>query len=203
MARTTLNTPDIAARPPNTGDSPEYGDSWKAIVDKLNLMTTELYAGVQLADGATSIRPSGNINADMTLVGSSATNATQTLKIYSLPASSLNAAGKGVLIVAWGRSAANAAPKTLALNVGGQFLSTGASNANNTAWRVSGRVYRTAANAQTGMFEAIHSNVGVNPKATSDTSTEASPITISVTALDASAAQSNILIDGFTVEFFN
>jgi len=157
---------------------------------------------VQLADGATAIKPSGNISANTTTIGSSATNTTQTLLSYSLPANSLNTNNNGIQITAWGRCAGNAAPKTIALNVGAMFESTGAANGNATAWKVTGMVYRTSANNQKGFFEATHSNALVAPKSSTDTSVDTSAITISVTCLDASAAQSNILIDGMTIEYF-
>src|SRR4029434_2743957 len=72
MARIALNPPDAAHRPQNTGDSAEFGDSFKTIVSNINLMTTELFAGVQLADGATAIKPSGNISDNSTTIGLSA-----------------------------------------------------------------------------------------------------------------------------------
>jgi len=202
MSRIALNAPDNKNRPPNTGDSAEYGDNWKTVIDNINTMTTELYAGVQLADGSTAVKPSGNITTSLTTIGSSATNTTQTLASYTLPANSLNTNGNAMQITAWGRCASNAAPKTIALNVGGQFISTGSSNGNNTAWKVSGYVIRTSANNQKGYFEALHSNALVAPKSSTDTSVDTTTMGISITCLDASAAQSNILLDGMAIEYF-
>lgn len=51
MARIALNPADNTHRPPNTGDSTEFGDSFKTIVDNINLMTTDLYGGTGRAGG--------------------------------------------------------------------------------------------------------------------------------------------------------
>lgn len=45
MAQKLLNSSDSSHRPPNTGDSTEYGDSLKTVVDSLNVMLGELYGG--------------------------------------------------------------------------------------------------------------------------------------------------------------
>lgn len=44
MARVTLNSPLSNSQPLNTGDSTEFGDQPKKIIDALNTMLTELYA---------------------------------------------------------------------------------------------------------------------------------------------------------------
>lgn len=60
MAQTTLNPPATNYMPPNTGDGTEAGDSIKRLVDKLNLMMTELYAAAAAAtaDAAAPKAPS-------------------------------------------------------------------------------------------------------------------------------------------------
>lgn len=45
MARIVLNPPAYPHYPPNTGDGVEGGDGFKAVIDNINLMTTELYGG--------------------------------------------------------------------------------------------------------------------------------------------------------------
>lgn len=52
MAQVTLNPPDTIHRVPNTGDSPEFGDSYKTVIDALNSMLTELYLLVAGAGAA-------------------------------------------------------------------------------------------------------------------------------------------------------
>lgn len=43
MAQQTLNRPASPSKPPNTGDGPEQGDSWDAVLAKLQAMLTEIY----------------------------------------------------------------------------------------------------------------------------------------------------------------
>src|SRR5438270_7565109 len=46
MARQALNGHSIDSfAPPNTGLSPDFGDTWNAVLAKLNAMLAELYAG--------------------------------------------------------------------------------------------------------------------------------------------------------------
>lgn len=45
MARIALNAPDNSHRPPNTGDGLEFGDNMQTVVNNLNTMLIELYAG--------------------------------------------------------------------------------------------------------------------------------------------------------------
>lgn len=46
MAQLTLNRPDHPKRPPNTGDSVEFGDSWDELVRKCKANFAELYTAV-------------------------------------------------------------------------------------------------------------------------------------------------------------
>lgn len=47
MAQQTLNSPADPRRAPSTSDSPEYGDTWKVLVDKCQAMFIELYDGLR------------------------------------------------------------------------------------------------------------------------------------------------------------
>lgn len=209
MARTALNPPPVGHMPPNTGDSTEFGDTFKTVVDNLNTMLTEVYAafsstfGTYAAGGGTATyKPEGVISRTVGPLGSSATNTSQTLASYTLPASSFNAAGQEVDVVAWGTVAANAAPKTIQLGVGGAFANTGTQTGNGYAWQLQSKTIRTGASTQDTIFGGTGSGGAITLKNQTDTSVETGTVSIAVTCADASAAQSNVLLYGFVVEYF-
>lgn len=186
---------------PNLGLGTDQGDSWNTTVANLNTMFTEIYGGVQNGGGV-AIRPAGNIFAAVTTIGSSATNTTQTLVTTTVAANSLASVNNGFFVEAWGRCAANASPTTINLNIGGQFVSIGAAAHNASHWYLTGQVYKQAANTQQELFYSSAGAITAVKSAT-DTSTDASAITVSVTCLDASALQSDVLLDGMSIEWFN
>jgi hypothetical protein len=144
-----------------------------------------------------------NLTRSVTTIGSSATNTTQTMLSYTLPASTMTATQPGIMVTAFGHKAANAAPVTLQLNVGGTNINTGSLTQNGTTWMLTAQVIRSASNTQQELYTAQFGTVLLAPKSTSDTSVDTNTIAISVQALDASAAQSNVLLDGLIVEYFN
>jgi hypothetical protein len=186
---------------PNTGLSTELGDSWNTFVTKANAMFSEIYGGVQNGGGV-AIRQAGNIFVSATTIGSSATNTTQTMLSTTIAANSLKNVGNGFFVEAWGRTAANTSPTTINLNIGGTFVSIASAAHNASHWYLTGQVYKTAANTQQELY---YSSIGAVTavKSTSDTNTDASSITVSVTAADVSALQSDILLDGMSIEWFN
>lgn len=224
MARIALNRPDIAHRPPNfTPEATEFGDSWDAVLSALNTMFTELYTGtssisgtktytgtqnfnstvnVEAGTGTGSFRPSGAVTTTAGPVGSSATNTTQTLASYSLPASTLAAVGQQLVVTAWGTTANNAAPKKVALVIGGATYASATQTGAAYDWTLQGTVLKQAANAQNELFTGWSSGAAITTKNQTDSSVDTAAITIAVTCADASAAQSNITLYGFTVDFF-
>jgi hypothetical protein len=211
MAKQTINTNSVQPLGlPNTGVSTEQGDTWDNAMAKVNAMFTELYNVV--VSGAKSFvaglgtavfGASGNISTQVGVIGSSATNTTQTLASYVLPASTLAIAGNGIMVTAWGQKAANAAPCTLALNIGGMTINSGAISASGSSWMSEGIYFKSAASAQVGNLNQVFGNTVSKTVSGTDTSVDTGTINISVTMLDASAGQSNILLDGLIVEFFN
>jgi hypothetical protein len=190
---------------PNTGDGTDGGDNWTAVINALNTMMTDLYTGAVTVGGSSTVArgPELVLSSDVTQIGSSATNTTQTLKSYTLAASTLATNGNRIQVVAWGTFAGNAAPKTMQLNWGGMNINNGAVTQSGSSWQMTANVYRTAANAQTAIFTGVSGGVNTATKATTDTSVDTGTIGISVQGLDASAAQSNILTNGLVVSFFS
>jgi hypothetical protein len=156
---------------------------------------------VTAGTGTETFKVGGVIEANVTQAPSAATNTTQTLMTYSLPANTLDANGRGVRVHAWGAFAANAAPKTLQLNVGGASRNTGAVTQSGSSWVIEAVVFRSAANNQKMIFKQNVGGVVLAPKSTSDTSVDTGAIVISLAGLDASAATGNILVDGLVVEY--
>jgi hypothetical protein len=207
LAQNTINSNSVQPYGvPNTGTSVEQGDSWDAAVTKLNAMFTDLYQGARalVAGAGTAIfGPSGNISANVTLLGSSNTNTTQNLMSYVLPANTLKNAGQGIMVTAWGQKAANAAGVTFALTVGGLTINTGNVTSSGSSWMMEAVYFKTGASAQAGNLNAITGLTPVKTVSGTDTSVDTGTINIGVTILDASAGQSNVLMDGLIVEFFN
>lgn len=190
---------------PNLGLGTDQGDSWNTTVANLNSMFTELYGGSAptVAGGSTAtFLASGNIAKVPGVIGSSATNTTQTLASYTAPASLFNASGQMLEISAWGVVAGNAAPKTIALNVGGVALTTGTQTGNGYSWDLYGTYMRTGASTQSAYLAGQASGGLVTQKSSTDTTVETGTFAITVTMADASAAQSNVLLFGFAVEYF-
>jgi hypothetical protein len=206
MARIALTPVDNVHRPPNTGDGTEFGVPYKTLVDNLNTMMTEIYAGIQNAGGV-AIRPAGNINVQAVSIGSSGTNTTQTLATYSLPGGSLANVGQEVIVTAWGRCGATGSPGVQMVLGGATSSFSQASHVSNH-WYFEGIMTKTAANAQNDVFfTSVGPTTGaaavVGQLSATDTSTDGSAITLAVTMKDAAAVQSSVIIDGFTVEFFS
>lgn len=200
MARTVIvgNTVQPLG-PPNGGVSSEQGTNWNDTVVAINAMTLEMYGGSVVASVFT---PSGTINTSAAPIGSSATNTTQTLASYSLPANTLDAVGRQLEIMSWGRTANNAAPKNLRMAFGGAGFQSGTQTGAAYSWSITGLVLKNAASQQNIRFSGTASGGAITLSSSTDTSVDTGAITISLTCADASAAQSNIFLDGFTVRYF-
>lgn len=157
----------------------------------------------QAGGSGAAMKPSGAVSVNVSASASAATASAQTLKTYSIPANSLNAAGRGIEVIAFGSKAGNAAPVDLGLTIGGVEYTMGNDTQSGVSWMMSAIYNRTGASAQVGSFGG---SVGATVKAASvstDTAIETSDIAISVTATDASAATANVTCNGLIVKFFN
>lgn len=226
MARTALvgNTVQPLGVP-NTGVSTEQGMTWNTVVDNLNAMFTELYSGngtvagnktytgtqtfqntISFSAGAsatgTPVTPAGTLTNTVGSISSSATNTTQTLASYTLPASALDASGRSLQIIAWGRTANNAAPKNVRVLFGSAGFQSGTQTGAQFAWTLEGYVQKNAANSQNIRFTGVASGGALTMAASTDTSVDTGTISISVTCADASAGAGNVVLDGFTVKYF-
>lgn len=161
------------------------------------------FNAVQVGGGAASItNPAGVISSQGTPAVSAATNTTQTLMSYSLPANTLNRVGAGLFVRAWGAVAGNAAPRNIILNVGGKTLATGSQTQSGVSWRLDAQVVKTGNNAQSLLLSGMIGTTTISPSVVTDTSVDTGAITISVTAVDASAAATNVTQNAMVVEAF-
>jgi hypothetical protein len=144
----------------------------------------------------------GTLSTNVTAKSSAATNTTQTLDTYTIPANTLKSNGNGIVVTAFGHYAGNAAPKTLQLTIGGKNINTGSITQSGTTWILKGNYTRLASDSQVALFTAQVGTVFITPTSTTDTSVDTGTIGISVTMTDASAATGNVVQDGMLVTNF-
>lgn len=191
----------------NMGSGTDEGDTWNTVAAKLNAMFNEMYTGTTLlaGTGGATFGSSGNIVKTAGPIQSSGTTSTQTLATYSMPANTLNGIGQALDITAWGAVAANAAPKSITLNVGGATYTTGTDTGSGFSWILEASTILTAtgtAGTEDTIFTGQASGALLAPKNSTDTSAPTSAITINVQMADASAATGNVTLYGFTIEYF-
>jgi hypothetical protein len=141
------------------------------------------------------------LNTQVAAFSSANTNTSQTMFTFSVPAGTLSVAGNGLYVETWGTTAANAAPKSITLNIGGQKVNTGTFTTSASAWSLDAYVFKTGASAQTMLFEGWAGSSRVTSAVGTDTSVDTSAISITVVATDASAASANVLGNGIIVQF--
>jgi hypothetical protein len=202
MAQQTINNNSVQPIGlPNTGIGTDEGDTWNAAVTKLNAMFNDLYGSSSAIAAANRRGSVTQLSTNVSAFTSAATNTSQTAMSYSIPASTLSTAGSGVWIETWGNVANNAAPKSIALNVGGKTLSTGTFTSAAVSWSLDAFYMLTAANAETWLAEGWAGTTRVASNAGTDTATSTSAINVTVVTTDASAATGNVLVNGLTIQF--
>jgi len=205
MARQVINNNSVEPLgPPNLGLSTEQGDSWNTMVSKMNAITADLYGGgIVAGTGTATFGASGNINKLTATVNSVGTNTTQTLTSYTVPANTFTTPGQEMQVTAWGTVANNAAPKTIALNIGAASITTGTVTGAAFSWELTGMYLCTSATAENYWLSGFGS--GTSPltnKAGTDSVAITGTFAISITCADASAATNNVSLLGFSVEFY-
>jgi hypothetical protein len=183
---------------PNQGVGTDQGDTWDVAAAKINAALLSAAGGA-----ASTFLASGNIFRNTATITSGNTNTTQTLSSYTVPANTFTAPGQEMQVTAWGTVAANAAPKTIALNIGAASITTGTVTGNAFAWELGGNYLVTSATAENYWLSGFGS--GTSPlanKAGTDSVAITGTFAISVTCADASAASSDVSLLGFTVEFY-
>lgn len=190
----------------NQGLGTDQGDTWDVAVVKLNAMFADLYGtsggGLVAGTGTATYGPAGMIYKLPATVNSGNTNTTQTLGTYTVPANTFSAAGQQLEVIAWGTVANNAAPKSIALNMGAASLQTATQTGAAFAWYLEGNYANTSATAENYLLSGWSSGLAATVKAGTDSVAITGTFNITVTMADASAASSNVSLLGFSVEYF-
>jgi hypothetical protein len=157
--------------------------------------------------GAQSFADAGVIYRYQSTTGTGNGNDTteDTLQTFSLPASSLDIAGRTLQIVASGSLANNSHSKTARLYFGASIVATtGAQTGANIGWQLQLQVQKAASNSQIGFYSPIvgttHGGISL-PQAGTETDTGA--ITIKVTGQTGTAAANDVVLNSLVIEALN
>lgn len=166
------------------------------VVDQASLATTPWFTFFQnvwrAIRGDLGLSLSGMLTVDTTSASNSGTGATD-LITYSLPANSLTNNGDILEITAWGKYAANANSKTVALAFGGQtILTTGAIAANNGTWSIKATIIKTATATQEIVSEILSSNSSVSDSATRTAGTQTTTSNLTIRCIGTGGSSSDI-----------
>lgn len=121
---------------------------------------------------------------------------------YAMPASSLNASGKGVEIQAWGTAANNANVKTLKLYFGTQVILTNSITASQVGtWNIIARVFSTGTDTQD--WSAAFTNAGTTSTIDNEvgTSIQDDGAAITIKCTGEATADNDIVQDGLLVKY--
>lgn len=150
----------------------------------------------------------GNINSQFSVagVGNGADTSEDTLFTYSLPANSLDQAGRGIWIQAFGNVAATSATKTVKLYFGATAQSFAYTTTQTGNWQICAEVYKQAASVQVGFFQwdAAGATTARSVAAfVNGAETDTAAITIKVTGTSTAATANLVLCYGFIITALN
>jgi hypothetical protein len=157
--------------------------------------------------GTQSFADAGIVYRYQSTTGSGNGNDTteDTLTTFSLPANSLDVAGRTLQISASGLLANNAHSKTARLYFGASIVATTAAQTGaNVGWQLILQVQKVASNSQLGFYSPI---VGTTHGGISlplpGTETDTSAITIKVTGQTGTAAANDVVLNSLLIEALN
>jgi hypothetical protein len=148
----------------------------------------------------------GDISVQQSAAGVGNTNDTteDTLFTYSLPANALNANGRILNIAAFGTFANNAHSKHARLYFGSEVIDSGANTTTGgIAWRLEMQVVRTGASTQQISGQMMAGTVHGGTTLQAGAETDSSAIAIKVTGQTGTAAASDIVCNGMTINAAN
>jgi hypothetical protein len=126
----------------------------------------------------------------------------EVLKSVSIPAGAWHTDGMGFRLFAYGRTAATANNKTIAIFIGGSggtsLFTTGATAANDKEWFIDLFIVRTGAAAQRTFGQGMINAAVINPQSTAATVALTAATTLDIVVTAATAA-SDIIMDGHFV----
>lgn len=141
------------------------------------------------------------LNSQMTTIGTDAATTEKDLLSYTLPASTLDAAGKGVHIQAWGATAVNINSKTVRLKFGASIIDSVVTTTSGAIWSFDFKVFREAAAVErvTGQHLVNNALVQVADSALAVSLTAA--VIIKITGQNAIAAANDIVAHGLVISY--
>lgn len=160
------------------------------------------------AIGTGSFPPMGSLSNQVAAgaIGNGADITDDTLFIYTLPASSLDTVGRGLIVEAFGTTATNGNNKTIKIWLGTTTLfSTGVVTWSGVEWQLRARITKGSSNAQVAVTSGIAASTStLGPLIQLPTQVDTSPIVIKVTgASPTSGAANDVLGYGMSVIFMN
>lgn len=175
------------------------------LLSTMNADNVTLYPGLQTYP-AGPFHPMGAIYTITAAVSTAAGTGAQTLGTYSLPASSLDQAGRKLRITASFTTAANTNTKTCTLNFGAgpETISTGAMvTSGETAW-LQMTVTKTGASAQTVWSTGQINTTAIKPVVTTAaTETDTGALSITAICTDGTNSAGDATLADFFVEYMN
>ena len=196
--------------------------AWDSAIGDIQWNRLPNTTGAQFGSGAGSIVEEGTLSKQAlgTAVSPGATGSDYVLAVYSLPASSLDVAGRGVLITAQGSFGATGNNKTIkliwgattavvgsAVTGGTTIATTGVVATNGGGWAIAANVFKygvTGSNTQLGLHQQSQTGgtVSALQAPTALTAVESGAILIAVTG-NAATATSDILHNFLLVQGIN
>lgn len=193
---------------------PSAGINFDAAASNTVTISAGTIAGEAGGSGSVNMRIGGCMEANPTGVGNVGASGPDDLQTYQLPASTLNAANRGIRIKAWGTTANNANAKTVRLTIGPgpTALITKQLTASIAGfWKLEATILRTGASTQDYFAEAR--NYGGTTVSSTDgatvamlasvgtlTQTETNALDIKVQST-VSTSNNDIVSEGLIVEF--
>jgi hypothetical protein len=155
------------------------------------------------AQTSATLRPEGVVYSITATQSTGTGTGEQTLASYSLPANSLDIAGRNIRIVALFKHAANSDTVTNKLYFGSEVMTDAGGAASNQVTIVTCYILKTGTNTQNVSFLAQRGTVAVSPTEFAATETDSSAITIKATATDGTSSAGDGNLVGFFVEYLN
>jgi hypothetical protein len=143
------------------------------------------------------------LNAQTAAVGTGADTTEDVLQTYTLPASTLSAAGQSLRVTCWGSTGATANNKTMKLYFGASVVSTVTAASNAQKWWLDVVVMRTAAATQQVLGRGVAGTGSLTPVAVytnSGTDDLTAGVVIKCTGTNGTAAANDVVANGMITE---
>lgn len=158
------------------------------------------------ATGTGTLLPEGVISAQLSAagIGNGADVTEDTLFTFNLVANSLDSVGRGIAFLAFGTIVNNADAKTIRARFGSSVTFTVTAPINTAvSWFIKGKIYKTGASTQVGIFHGQAGASVINPLVVTGSETDTGAITIKVTGQAGAANAGDILANGMILEYQN